>query len=132
MRLYVALRDDLKWHGSAACERYCRPAMIEELTSLMSRSPQSAMVMSISLRRMPSAQCHAFFAHGTEAVEEGTADIGALGAERHGLQHVLARADAAVEIDFDLVSDGIDDLRAARLIEERARHRADGRHGWRR
>jgi hypothetical protein len=73
-----------------------------------------------------AAECHGdveflldYFQHprdaglaaGAEAVEEGPADIGALGAIGDRLQHVLARADAAVDMDFDLVADRVDHLR---------------------
>ena len=56
-------------------------------------------------------------AAGAEAVEEGAADVGALGAERQRLQHVLAGADAAVEVHLDAVADRVDDGGQRRIVE---------------
>ena len=78
------------------------------------------MVMSSSLRMISSALGDAGFAHRAEAVEEGAADIGALGAERERLQHVLARADAAVDMHLDAVADRLDDRRQRRDRRQRA------------
>ncbi len=77
----------------------------------MSRLPHSAMVMSISLRMMLERQCHALLAHGAEAIEERPADIGAARTERHGFQHILTGADAAIQMHLDAVGDSIDDPR---------------------
>ncbi len=74
----------------------------------MLRLPQSAMVTSSSLR-MISSTCATPSAACAEAVKKGPADIGALGAKTERLQHVLARADAAVEMHLDLVADSVDD-----------------------
>src|SRR6056297_3933698 len=52
---------------------------------------------------------HAFLSHRAQAIDEGAADIGAPGPHRERLQHVLAGAYATVEMDFDLVADGIED-----------------------
>lgn len=41
------------------------------------------------------------FAHGTQSVEEGAADIGALGAKGQRLEDVLAGPDAAVHVHLD-------------------------------
>jgi peptidoglycan/LPS O-acetylase OafA/YrhL len=40
-------------------------------------------------------------AHRAQAVQHGAADVGALGAQRHRLEHVLAGADAAVHVHLD-------------------------------
>ena len=50
----------------------------------------------------------------------GAADVGALGAERQRLEHVLAGADAAVHVHLDAVADRLDDRPAAREIDEGA------------
>src|SRR3569833_1002573 len=47
---------------------------------------------------------------GTEAEGHDAPDEGALGAEREGLEQILAGADAAIHQHFGLVADGIDDL----------------------
>src|SRR6185312_1716937 len=53
---------------------------------------------------------HAGLAVRAKAIEEGPADIDALGAEAQRAQHVLSRADAAVHVDLDLVADRVGDL----------------------
>ena len=47
---------------------------------------------------------HARLAHRAQAVQESAADVGALGAECHGLQHVLPRADATVHVHFNVIA----------------------------
>ena len=54
---------------------------------------------------------HARLAHGAEPVDIGAADPAALRAHGNGLQHVLARAHAAVEMDLDLVTHRVHDRR---------------------
>jgi peptidoglycan/LPS O-acetylase OafA/YrhL len=71
--------------------------------SPMSVRPQKAIDRSSSLWMISSAAVHAFLAHGAQAVEHGAADVGALGAQGHGLEHVLAGADAAVHVHLDAV-----------------------------
>ena len=51
------------------------------------------------------------FAAGTETVDEGASDVGAVSAEADRLEHVLAGTDAAVEMYFDVAADRIDDFR---------------------
>src|SRR5438067_692476 len=43
-------------------------------------------------------------AQRAQSVEERSPDHGAAGAERHGLEHVLAGADAAVHPDLDVLA----------------------------
>src|SRR3569833_2831034 len=50
------------------------------------------------------------FTAGTEAEGHDAADEGALGAEREGLEQILAGADAAIHQHLGLVADGVDDL----------------------
>jgi len=64
----------------------------------------------------------ACFAQGAQAVQIGAADHGAAGAQRKSLEDVLARADTAIQPDFDVVADGVDDGRqgldtAGRAVE---------------
>src|SRR5690606_14035885 len=59
-------------------------------------------------------------APGAEAVEERTADEGALRTKAERLEHVLAGANTAVDVDFDAVADRIDDLRQHRDRRRRA------------
>ena len=77
---------------------------------LMSRSPISAIVVSISFWMIVERAGHARLAAGAEPIGHRAADEGALGAERQRLEHVLAGADAAIHEDLGLVADRIDDL----------------------
>jgi hypothetical protein len=95
--------------GGAALSR-CPAAGCRLSTWRMSVRPQKAIDRSSSLRMISSALLHAFLAHRAQAVQHGAADVGALGAERHGLQHVLAGADAAVHVHLDAVAHRVDDL----------------------
>src|ERR1700747_3701371 len=53
----------------------------------------------------------ACLAHRAQSVEEGPPDHGATRAEGHGLEHVLARADAAVHPDLDVLCERLGDRR---------------------
>jgi peptidoglycan/xylan/chitin deacetylase (PgdA/CDA1 family) len=78
------------------------------------RLPHSAMVMSISRWMISSTRVTPALPPAPSAIEERSADIGALGAERDRLQHVLAGTDAAIDMHLDLVADRLDDLRQHR------------------
>src|SRR6266851_5478089 len=54
---------------------------------------------------------HAFLSHRAQAIEKGATDQGAARAERERLEHVLARADAAVEQHLDAAAHRADYFR---------------------
>src|SRR5690348_10816372 len=62
----------------------------------------------------------ACLAVSAEAVEIGTADEAGARAEPEELQHIQPRADAAVDIDFDLVADPVHDRAEYRCGRGRA------------
>ncbi|SCB44631.1 hypothetical protein GA0061101_11959 [Rhizobium lusitanum] len=64
-------------------------------------------------------QRDAFLAHGAQAVEEGPADEGALGAEGDGFEHVLTRTDTA-SICTSILSPTASTILGSMLMEEGA------------
>ena len=74
-------------------------------TNLDRRS--KAILAAVIGRRVP----HALLAHRAQPVQHRAADIGAARAQRPGLEHALAAADAAVHVHLDPVADGVDDFR---------------------
>ena len=79
--------------------------------SAMVLTPHRPMVVLSSLRDDVDRLGDAGLAAGAEAIGIGAADHAGFGAERERAHHVLAGADAAVEHDFHLRADGVDDLR---------------------
>ena len=54
---------------------------------------------------------YAGLAHGAQAVHHGAANVAAGSAQRTGLEDILPATDAAVHVNFNLVSDGRHDGR---------------------
>ena len=71
--------------------------------------PQNAIVMSSSLRMISSALRHARLPIAPSPYRNARPMYVPRAPSAHGLQHVLARADAAVQMHLDLRADGVDD-----------------------
>ena len=99
------------------------------LTWPMLEQPSSFRVRMMSARKISMARSIARIARRRHAIGIAAAQQTRLGAHRHGLDHIGAAADAAVEQHFGLAAHRFHDARQhAQAIPPR--RPAGGRHGW--